>query len=605
MQTETALLALPALSTGVIMPLAVFTGSPILLAGSVATPLAAYAGSTLGKTLSPRFEGYAVKMTRAGMQRTAAYEAAERAAAVFGASIAAILALTAVIVISLLSGSFNILLLAGLGPAAAPILATMLSNSNKVSDRRGKLSIEYPFFMVFASIVAYTGGTIYMALQHAKKASEVFRQIAKEAAEVERKAVLAGVGVIKGIEAHAETIPHEEFSRALLTTTSVWRTGGNMAATLEDLAAEALKYLMEKFERFSASIAAYVEIFFTVLVLMPLGMSLTVVVGGGMTGSMVLLNIFLIPFLGFILLMMVRNAAPKVPNRITFDAATMAKAAAVLGAAVAAALATTSLGIPVPYPLLVAAGIASASLVAYLSMRHQVGEIEDAEKELKRFLRVVVEERKAGKTMYHSLKNASAQSYGRHFKAFIKTFSIRLTMGLGIYYAASTARSWLARVIFWVVDMVDRLGGASPELLEKVITLLTNYSMAREGRRGRTRLFLWLTYATPFIVSMMFGMVHPLVAGTAFGGSQIQLPEAPQGGPTFSPNPEAAAQMIDTGFLMMIIAASTMAMTISYAMDGHAFGLHRVAITNLLFIPAYYSVPMMSEVIRAALFSRV
>ncbi|MEM4273682.1 MAG: hypothetical protein QW420_04920 [Candidatus Caldarchaeum sp.] len=602
MQTETLLLAVPALSTGVIMPLAIFTGHPLLVAGAVAAPVAAYAGSAAGKALSGRFEGYAVKVTRSGMQRMSSYEAAEKIASVFGASIASMLAVAGIIIASLMLGVFDIMLLLGLAPAAAPILVTVMTYSNKISERRSKLSIEYPFFMVFASIVAYVGGTVYMALQHAKKAVDVFNQTSKEAAEVERKAVLAGVGVIKGIESHAETIPQEEFARALSTSTSVWRTGGNMVATLEDLSAEALRYLSDKFERFSSSIAAYVEIFFTVLVLMPLGMSLTVVVGGQTTSNMVLLNIFLIPFLGFMLLMLVRNAAPKIPNRITLDAATLVKAVSVLVASAGAVLVVQMLGLPIPYPLLVAAGIAVAALVTYLSMRHQSGEIDDTEKELKRFLRIVVEERKTGRIMYHALKNASAQSYRRYFNSFIKTFSTRLTMGLGIYYAASTARSWLARVIFWLVDMVDRLGGASPELLEKVITLLTNYSAARESQRSRVRLFLYLTYATPFIVAMMFGMIHPLIAGTAFGGQQLKLPEAPQGGPSFSPNPEAAAQMIDTGFLMMIIATCSMAMTISYAMDSHFFGLHRLAITALLFIPAYYTVPIMSEIVRVTMF---
>ncbi|MEM4306479.1 MAG: hypothetical protein QXD61_10960, partial [Candidatus Caldarchaeum sp.] len=309
----------------------------------------------------------------------------------------------------------------------------------------------------------------------------------------------------------------------------------------------------------------------------------------------------------FMLLMLVRNAAPKIPNRITLDAATLVKAVSVLVASAGAVLVVQMLGLPIPYPLLVAAGIAVAALVTYLSMRHQSGEIDDTEKELKRFLRIVVEERKTGRIMYHALKNASAQSYRRYFNSFIKTFSTRLTMGLGIYYAASTARSWLARVIFWLVDMVDRLGGASPELLEKVITLLTNYSASRESARGRVRLFLYITYATPFIMSSMFGMIHPLIAGTAFGGvSNLGQGFQPEGGPTFNPSPEAAALMVDTGFLMMIVATAMMAYAVGYAMDMHPWGLHRVAIAVLLYLPAYYMLPYMSELTRATLFpSRV
>jgi len=235
MQSETALVLLPAAAAGVFAPMAVFTGSPLFLVGAVSAPAAALAGSRLGKTASGKFEGYALKAARAGMKRQSSYELAEKISSMFGASIAAVAAVLAVVILSLLTDSFTPFLLLGLGPAAAPMLATFFSASNAASSRKTTLSIEYPFFMVFSSIVAYTGGTIYMALQHAKKAVDVFRQISREAGEVERKAILAGVGVVKGIEAHAETIPHEEFSRALLTTTSVWRTGGNLVATLEDV----------------------------------------------------------------------------------------------------------------------------------------------------------------------------------------------------------------------------------------------------------------------------------------------------------------------------------------------------------------------------------
>ncbi|MEM0461235.1 MAG: type II secretion system F family protein [Candidatus Caldarchaeum sp.] len=602
MQDGTVMSIIPALSAGIIGPLAVFSGNIPMMVGAVTAPVAAFAGSSLGKKFSARFEGYAVKVARASMKRVSSYELAEKISSAIGASIASVLVIAAVALISLFTHSFNPLVLAGFGPAAAPIFMTMLSASNSASNRKTALSTEYPFFMVFSSIVAYCGGTIYMALQHVKKATDVFKQVSKEAGEIERKAVFAGVGAVKSVEAHAETIPHEEFSRALLTTTSVWRTGGDMVSTLEDLAEEALKYMTEKFERFTSSIAAYIEILFTALVLLPLGMSLTVIVGGESTQGMVLLNTFITPFLGLVLLLAVRNAMPKIPNRISLDTATLVKALSVAAASAAIAYVVQAAGIPLPYPVIIAAGVGVTALLVYASMRHQVGEIEEAERELKRFVRIAVEERKAGKTMYHSLKTAAAQRYSRHFQAFVKGFSTRLTMGLGIYHAASTARSWLTRVILWLIDMVDRLGGASPQLMEKVITALTYYSAAREAQRGRTKLFLYLTYATPFIASMMFGMVHPLIAGTAFGGTNLELPEAPQGGPSFNPSPELAAQMIDMGFLMMIIAASTMALTISYAIDSHPFGLHRVAITAFLFIPAYYSVPLMSELVRATLF---
>lgn len=593
---------MPAVSAGIMAPVAAQTGDVAVFAAVVAVPVAGFAGSWMGRRLS-LFEKHARKLLSNGMVKSTVPEVASKiSAAVFGAVFAGAV-LAAVLLTSAISGDINVLTAVAAVPIAASPLMAVMPYVNKASERKTTLDIEYPFFTVFSAITAYCGGTLYTALQQVKKAGHVFRQMSREAVEVERKAMLAGVGVIKGIEAHAETIPHENMSRTLLTVTSVWRTGGDLVSTLDDLSAEALKFLTDKFERFTSTVSSLVEVFFTVLVLMPMGMSLTVLVGGEMSAQLALINMVLTPVLGMVIMFAVRNSMPKMPNTLKLDGRTVLKAAAFSASTLALFIALQAAGLSLPLPVGVATAIGLACITIYLTMRHQTGEIYDSEKELKRFLRVAVEERKAGKTMYQALKTASVQSYRRYFKAFVKTFSTRLKMGMGIYAAAASARSWLARAVFYLVDRVDRLGGASPELLEKVITLLTNYSASRESARGRVRLFLYITYATPFIMSSMFGMIHPLIAGTAFGGvSNLGQDFQQGGGPTFNPSPEAAALMVDTGFLMMIIATAMMAYAVSYAMDMHPWGLHRVATAVLLYLPAYYMLPYVSELTRATLF---
>ena len=603
MDSPTLYTVLPALSAGFMAPVAVQSGDFAAVIGTVAVPVAAYTGASVGRRAG-LFERYARRIVMEGMERQTPHELAEKiSASVLGAASAGAV-LAALLLLSLLTGGFNILMAAAAIPVVASPLLVIIPHVNRGSERRGMLDIEYPFFIFFSAIMAYCGGTIYNALQRVRRAGHVFRQMSREAAEVERKAMLAGVGVVKGIEAHAETIPHEHLSRALLTVTSVWRTGGDLVSTLDDLSSEALKHLTDRFERFASTVSSLVEVFFTVLVLMPLAVSLTVLVGGDMGGQIAVVNTLLIPLIGMAIMFGVRQSIPRMPNTLNLDSAAIVKTAA-LATGLAAAVAVLQLiGMNPPSPIAAAVGIGGVYLLVYLAMRHQVGEIYDSERELKRFLRVAVEERKAGKTLYSALKTAASQRYRRYFNAFIRGFASRLKMGMGIYVAAASARSWLARVIFWLVEQVDRLGGASPELLEKVITLLTNYSASRESARGRVRLFLYITYAPPFIVSAMFGMIHPLIAGTAFGGiSELNLPQYAGGGvPTFTPSPEAAALVVDIGFLMMIIATSMMAFAVSYAVDMHPWGLHRVAIAVLLYIPAYYTLPLISELTRATLF---
>ncbi|MEM3111327.1 MAG: hypothetical protein QXG41_09240, partial [Candidatus Caldarchaeum sp.] len=243
---------MPAVSAGIMAPVAVQTGDVAVFAAVAAVPAAGFAGSWMGSRLS-LFEKHARKLLSNGMVKATVPEVASKiSAAVFGAVFAGAV-LAAVLLTSAISGGVNVLTAAAAIPIAASPLMAVMPYVNKASERKTTLDVEYPFFTVFSAITAYCGGTVYTALQQVKKAGHVFRQMSREAVEVERKAMLAGVGVIKGIEAHAETIPHENMSRTLLTVTSVWRTGGDLVSTLDDLSAEALKFLTDKFERFTST----------------------------------------------------------------------------------------------------------------------------------------------------------------------------------------------------------------------------------------------------------------------------------------------------------------------------------------------------------------
>ncbi|MEM4415608.1 MAG: hypothetical protein QXH32_06570, partial [Candidatus Caldarchaeum sp.] len=203
---------LPAVSAGIIVPAALQTGNVAAFTAVAAVPAAGLAGSWLGGRLS-LFEKQARKLLSNGMVKATVPEVASKiSASVFGAVFAGAV-LAAILLTSAISGGVNIFTAAAVIPIVASPLMTLMPYVNKASERKTTLDIEYPFFTVFSAITAYCGGTLYTALQQVKKAGHVFRQMSREAVEVERKAMLAGVGVIKGIEAHAETIPHENMSR--------------------------------------------------------------------------------------------------------------------------------------------------------------------------------------------------------------------------------------------------------------------------------------------------------------------------------------------------------------------------------------------------------
>ena len=601
--TSSLTVLLPAAAAAVTAPVIVLEGNPLLLGLAAAIPVSAVAGSNLGSRGRDRFHKTALKLINGTMRRESPFELSERLGRAVYGSLAGSIALLALLLAALLTNSFTPLLLAAAPPVVLPALLAAAPYFTSGSERKSLLTVEYPFFTVMSSIIGYCGATLYTAFQHAKKVPAVFKQVSREAAEVERKAVLAGVGVIKGIEAHAETHPHEQFGRMLLTATSVWRSGGDVVATLEELASESVKWLVARFERFASSVATASEVMFTVLILTPMGVALTAIPGLQQSAASMTAIIVMLPLIGILICFAVYTSMPKIPNAFSISATRITLTAAVAAASAAAAYLLVQLsGLDVPFVVIAALVATAFGAAAHLAVKVQVREVEDTERELKRFLRVAVEERKVGKTMFQALKTAASQSYRPGMRGLMKAFKTRLNMGLSIYQAGATARSWLARAIFYLVDVVDRFGGASPDLLEKVIELLSSYTMSRDAARARTRLFLYITYSTPFIMALMLGMVYPLISGTAFEGLGQGL-DLGQSGGIFKPNPEAGRAMIDQGMTAMLVASLIQVFTISYAIDMHPWGMKRLAIAAALYIPAYYMAPYVGELFRTAFFT--
>jgi len=543
----------------------------------------------LAAALAERLQPLADSLADQSMARETGYSIARRLAAKIVTALIAttLLAATGLIAFSLAPELGAAVIAAAMAPLLLP-LAEYLRYKSAISGRQKRLDIEYPFFMALSAIIARCGGSLYMAFKLIKNVKDIFPQTSKEAEEVERKAILARMGVLRAMEGHAQGIPHRAFSMSILTTTSVWRSGGDVATTLESLSADALSYLSRKFQKYADDMAIFAEVMFIMLVLLPMGVAISGIADPSMAATIgLLMTGFVAPILGLVAYVIITSMAPTINNFFEIKAE---KIMLVVLAAVSASLALTItaslMGVMVPLTVAISIAVASSSIALHLMMREQVREVEDTEMELRRYLRTVVEYRKLGLVMGEALRRASAERYRQGFMKFIKAVSSRLAMGLGIYRAAAAARSWIARMIFWLLDVVDKFGGASPQLLEKILDLLGRYSEARDTVKARTKIFVYLNYSCPFLLSSILAFLLPVLelgvslspafspqlgAAQLFGQPSIQV--------------EPLADMI---FLMLLIPSIFLAFSTSKGVELHPWKLIGVAITAAIYIPAYY-----------------
>ncbi|MCL7384166.1 MAG: type II secretion system F family protein, partial [Thaumarchaeota archaeon] len=116
--------------------------------------------------------------------------------------------------------------------ALPPSIGIYVGVYDKARERIQKTSRELPFFATLASILSRAGLTLYTAFLRVSRAQDVMPQMAREAGRVKRDVAL-GIGVTDALTRLAEKHPLRDLKMMVLGAVSVWRSGGDVAVTLE------------------------------------------------------------------------------------------------------------------------------------------------------------------------------------------------------------------------------------------------------------------------------------------------------------------------------------------------------------------------------------
>jgi Flp pilus assembly protein TadB len=488
--------------------------------------------------------------------------------------------------------------------AIPPFIGTYVGIYDKAKERLQRTSKELPFFATLASILSRAGLTLYTAfLRASSRARHVMPQMAAEGDRVQRDVSL-GIGVTEALMRLAEKHPSRDFKAMVFGTVSVWRSGGDVAVTLEGYAKTFLKALEEAWDRYSQTIGTLGEALAIIFLILPLGIGVISVAFSQYSSQLMLLSAAaLVPALTIMIYALVRSSDPVIPDRYnmpgTMPAAlllamlppimiqmlrTLPQASAFLG--------------ETPYlnSIMISAGILAAGLAIYSSMRPQIVEIEEAEQALPRFVRDVTENRKLGYTIGQSMEKCLSNPYPEAFKKFLQRVYGRMRMGASLGEAARDHRSWLVRTIFTLLEEAEESGGGNPELFEKIEDLLRTHLGAKNRARGSVKLYMYMAIGIPFIVAFSAALliniaylIAPLGQMSAMGLS-ISLSR-----------PEDIAAALDMAMILAVEGAVVTALIAGRAVDHHPFGTWRLSLGAAAAILAILSLPYL-QTLTASMF---
>ncbi|MEM2233955.1 MAG: type II secretion system F family protein [Nitrososphaerota archaeon] len=517
-----------------------------------------------------------------------ASELASGASGAIGSAAAA--AIGSALSIALGSSPLPSLAAGGLG-LILPVMS-LITLMDKPRERRSRIDSELPFFCTYLTIASSTGMTVYSAYRGARVAPGVFPQMYSEAEEVERIIYFSGKGTMEGIEIHAKSNPHDLYQATVLQAVSIQRTGGDVVTALEDRTREAFRRMEDAFERYSRSVAAIGEVAVILLFLLPVSIALTAILNPEMAPAMAIMaSAFLVPVMGVGLYSAIRAASPRKPDRFEVSPQDLLLPLA-LGTMTPAVMMVVGL----PASVSVASGILGFSLPLYLRMRPQILEVEQTEAELRRFLREISELRRLGQSIVVAVQRIAHEGrYRPHFLSLLRRVSTRVALGMKLWQAGYEARSWLARMVFFLLYVIEVTGGGHPALIEKVIDSIRVYENSKRSARSASTIFIYLAIGGPLIGALTVAMVVPLLDMLVGIGSMIAQAGQASGFGFTPPTREQIRVVSDLVMVLIILTSAALTVTVSRAADMHPYGLHRLAICAAVGIASYYMLPALSD----------
>ncbi|MEM2216575.1 MAG: type II secretion system F family protein [Nitrososphaerota archaeon] len=473
-----------------------------------------------------------------------------------------------------------------------PLTGIYVGTFDKVKERRDRVERELPFFSTMAAILSRAGLTIYSALLRASNRVDLFPWISREAKNVRRDVDL-GIGVTESLSSRFEKHPSQRLKTMMLTAMSIWRTGGDVSGTLEAYASQYLRELEDRWIQYGRNASGLAEMLTIVFILFPMSVGIMAIAFPlYSTWIISVIAVLLTPMIAVMCYMMIKSMSPAIPDRYSMPP-------------VRFALALTPLALPIisriPFitipqiegltSMLAGIGCLVSSILIHLIMKSQMEEVSDGERALVGFLRDVIELRRVGYTIVQSFEKCINNPYPERFRELLRRAVARIRMGAGISDSVRDSRSWILRMAFTLLEEVEESGGGSPELLEKVESLIRTHLYSKDRAKSGVRMYTYLILGIPFMISftsaLLIGLATVMapLSGQSIGGFAISIAKTSD-----------IKSVMDLVMLTSLESAAVMAILVGRAAEQHPFSMWRVVLASMAFIASVALMPQTTDV---------
>jgi flagellar protein FlaJ len=454
--------------------------------------------------------------------------------------------------------------LVGLTAVAIMYYKPILSLKSQRSSQRTFIDNEYPFFIIFASILSNIGKSLFDAFQYISvDGKPVFKYMSVKANKVIRDVILFNTGIDNAIRSLALRIESQEFGNILLGYLSIVFTGGNVTNYLELKAIEGMNAIRFKLDKYKQMASTYAELLIIVLVIFP---SVAVMGVFLKMEGINLISIIMMPVLGILLILMVDRSQLKEYTAYEYNMKS-----------VMFAVLTVFIGFGVDFTLthpinaLKYSLLLGALVYALMNLKNRIKYNEQIEKELPFFLRDLTEKRKIGLELARIIELYEPMS--REFRELMVTIKGRLSLGFSLFDACkdlifNEKLPWLLRYILFLLAKVDESGMAKVTALEQLTQHISKFIELKQEVKSSVKMYEFLTYATPIMLAFIIVSSNAIMLNISnmkigSGVDTSNLPSSAVGSSNLFQQSTASETDVLVGDLFVVIASIVTALVMT------------------------------------------
>ncbi|MCX8185727.1 MAG: type II secretion system F family protein [Sulfolobales archaeon] len=398
--------------------------------------------------------------------------------------------------------------------------------SLSASFRKLYVDSELPFLLTYIATMARGGVTVERCLERVSRI-KLFKYSSREAGEIMRRVKVFGEDPLSAIEKVAYAHPSSKFRDLMLGYMTTLRAGGDVVHYLEVKTRESLANRSAEIKSIIGRLAAFLELYIILGVVVSLTMftffavsgAVTIIGGSRLAGAMdpmmpMIYNTIVLPGLGALTLVLVHVSNPRttLPIRVPYYILMISVPFAILASlSVIVISGSTNVfeGTVRPRDAVIiacslAAGLLTLSIppaaVFTLEMRGSKGMI----KALAEFLRDLSEVRKTGLSPEKCIITLSERDYG-NLTLIVKKTATALAMGITLDKALARSirkvRDWFLAIIFrFLIDSIV-YGGGSPEIMDSLASFTQSLAESEEELRRSLRAYVLLPYFGALMVA--------------------------------------------------------------------------------------------------------